>query len=234
MITKDAFFENVEISDTDKTRANIFLKSKGVFIHNKIKEKLKVFTKNKNNIKYAQIASIYRYDKRVRLVLYKYISYFEEYLRGIILDNYYKDYKQMSWIKPLKEKINKYKNLELALENLSFRDLIIQTKQIDNKIMPESFKNNSFLNKNLNSLRVFRNAVMHNKFLLFCIQFEECRLKEKPSGSTLRHNIYNLASFLPSEVSISLISDIDKCKDNKNNENDTAWELPEQFIIILD
>lgn len=234
MLTKDTFFENVEISDADKARANIFLKSKGVFIHNKIKEKLKVFTENKNNIKYTQIASIYRYDKRVRLVLYKYISYFEEYLRGIILDNYYKNYKQMSWIEPLKEKIKKYNDLELALENLSFRDLIIQIKQIDNKIMPECFKNNLSLNKNLNSLIVFRNAVMHSKFLLFCIQFEVCRLNGKPSGSTLRHNIYNLASFLPIEVSKSLISDVDRCKENRNNVNDTARELPEQFIIILD
>lgn len=235
MISKELFLQNLLVENDDISRLDDFLISKGIFIHNKIKEKLQSFIGSNKKITYSQIASIYRYDKRIRFVLYKYISYLEEYLRSIILDNYCynNNFNQDFWICKLKKEFNKYKNLEIALENLSFRDLTSQVIALPNELVPKTFKNNKYLKQNLNSLIDLRNSVMHNKFLLFHVGYKKCKFIDKPSGSTLRHNIYNLACFLPNNVSISLFDNINKCRENRNNQDDTKWDLPKQFIINM-
>ena len=119
------------------------------------------------------------------------------------------------------------------MEDLSFRCLIDQIKKLPESIKSKLFLYQKHLNKNLNSVIVLRNAVMHNKFLLFYLGFGVCYLNKKPSGSTLRHNIYNLASFLPYDVAKSFINDIQGCQNDKNDSNDTKWDLPEQFLIDL-
>lgn len=233
MLSREIFLHNLEVNKEDKERLEMFLKSKGLFIHNKIKAKIEAFTNNDEKIKYTQTASTYRYDKRIRLILYKYISYYEEYLRSILLNNFYNNLNQSFWIKQIKKKLESNLELEKILEDLSFRCLINQIKKLPESIKPKSFKHKKYLNQNLNSLIILRNAVMHNKFLLFYLGFEMCYLNRKPSGSTLRHNIYNLASFLPYDVAESFINDIQECQNDKNDSSDTKWDLPEQFLIDL-
>lgn len=96
------FYKNVEIDEADKPRAERALKSKGVEKHILIKEDLIVW-KESETIKYSQIASTYRYDKRIRNVLFKYISYLEEFYRAVILDNYHDKTKQRFWVDELKK-----------------------------------------------------------------------------------------------------------------------------------
>ena len=71
---EEEFYKNIIIYDEDKIRAEKSLKSKGVEKHILIKERLLNWSES-DSIKYEKIASTYRYDKRIRAVLFKYISY---------------------------------------------------------------------------------------------------------------------------------------------------------------
>ena len=127
------FFENLVIEENDRERAEKYLKAKGLFFHMQIKNKLLAWTEGQA-VRYSQIASYYRYDKRIRNVLYKYIAYLEEYYRAAILDIYFDNTNQQFWIKEIKEEIDKEIPLNTILEDLGFRKLIKQMKQMPDEI----------------------------------------------------------------------------------------------------
>ena len=60
------FFKGLEIEEEDKPRAEKALWSKGIEKHILIKEYLQAWSNN--SLRYSQIATIYRYDKRIRNV----------------------------------------------------------------------------------------------------------------------------------------------------------------------
>lgn len=234
---EEIFYHNLIISEEDLVRAANNLGSKGVEKHILIKEKLLNWSEN-SDIEYTKIASTYRYDKRIRIVLFKYISYLEEFYRGIILDNYLNDVKQKFWVKELREKLEEYNdNLNDSLEHLDFSSLLLQCQRLPYNIrelccLPKS----QHLKNNAIALKELRNAVMHNKFLLLYRGFEECYVKGVDAGKSanLKANILNLAQFLPTEVGKKCLSDINACKEDRNKENDTKWDLPSQIVISLD
>lgn len=228
------FFENLVIEENDRERAEKYLKAKGLFFHMQIKNKLLAWTEGQA-VRYSQIASYYRYDKRIRNVLYKYIAYLEEYYRAAILDIYFDNTNQQFWIKEIEEEIDKEIPLNTILEDLGFRKLIKQMKQMPDEIKRKcDFLDRTRLNENAEALIVFRNAVMHNKFLLMYRGFEKCYFGKGKNGSTLRDNIFNLISFLPQEVGVKLKEDINNCKKNRNREGETKWDLPQQAIVSLE
>ena len=113
----NVFFNNLIIDKDDMPRAMRNLKSKGIEKHIIIKDKLMAYSES-GMVRYTQIASIYRYDKRLRIVLYKYISFLEEWYRSIILDNYINKTKKMFKTEDLKEKLEEKSNLNDALEKM--------------------------------------------------------------------------------------------------------------------
>ena len=230
------FYQNLIISDEDKNRAAYSLKSKGVEKHILIKEKLLTWSED-SKIEYTKIASTYRYDKRIRYVLFKYISYLEEYYRAIILDNYINKVKQTIWIKELRDKLKEFENnLNDALEHLDFSSLLIQCQKLPRQQQNLcSFPKNKCLKANSIALKELRNAVMHNKFLLLYRGYEVCYVKGVDAGksASLKANILNLIQFLPQEVGKKCKKEINACKEDRNAENDTAWDLPSQIIITL-
>ena len=232
MDTKD-FFEGLEIEEKDKHKAEAYIKSKGLFAHMQIKNKMLAWSSDKT-IKYSQIASYYRYDKRIRIILYKYIAYLEEYYRAILLDNFSDSTEQNFWIKIIADKINSGIRLDIILENLGFRSLLNQIKLLPDNLKEYSFNYNKPIRKNIDALIELRNAVMHNKFLLMYRGFEMCYFAKGRKGSTLRDNILNLVNFLPEDVGVNCIKDINACKENRNTEKDTEWDLPEQAIVVIE
>ncbi|MCI8613130.1 MAG: hypothetical protein HFE48_05500 [Clostridia bacterium] len=231
------FYNNLIICDEDKIRAEKSLKSKGVEKHLLIKKRLLTWNKV-DSIEYEKIASTYRYDKRIRHVLFKYISYLEEFYRAIILDNYFNRIRQKFWIEEFKNKIEDFNhNLNDALEHIDFRVLLIQCQRLP-KLKRELclFPKSKFLKDNSFALKELRNAVMHNKFLLLYRGFEECYVNGVDDGksASLKANILNLIQFLPSEVGEQCIKDINACKEDRNKEGDTKWDLPSQVIISID
>ena len=198
-----------------------------------IKNKLLAWSSDKA-IKYSQIASYYRYDKRIRIILYKYIAYLEEYYRAILLDNFSDSTEQNFWIKIIADKINSGIRLDIILENLGFRSLLNQIKLLPDNLKEYSFNSNKPIRKNIDALIELRNAVMHNKFLLMYRGFSMCYFAKGRKGSTLRDNILNLVNFLPEDVGKNCIKDINACKENRNTEKDTEWDLPEQAIVVIE
>ena len=67
---KEVFYKNVIIDEADKARAELYLASKGVEKHIILKEKLFNWIEG-DQIEYSMIASTYRYDKRLRIILFK-------------------------------------------------------------------------------------------------------------------------------------------------------------------
>lgn len=127
---EEAFYNNLVINDEDKIRAEKSLKSKGVEKHLLIKEKLLAWNES-SEIEYTKIASTYRYDKRIRYVLFKYVSYLEEFYRAVILDNYVNRVKQKFWIEELQDKLIAFDyNLNDALEHIDFSALLIQCQRL--------------------------------------------------------------------------------------------------------
>lgn len=233
---EEVFYQNLIISDEDKIRAEKSLKSKGVEKHILIKERLLNWSTS-NSIEYEKVASTYRYDKRIRYTLFKYISYLEEFYRAVILDSYMLDVKQKFWIKDLREQLKAYgNNLNDALEHIDFSALLIQCQRLPKEIRSLcGFPNGKHLKENSIALKELRNAVMHNKFLLLYRGYDVCYVDgvDDNKSASLKANILNLIQFLPNEVDKQCAVDINACKENKNKEGDTNWNLPSQIVITL-
>lgn len=230
------FYQNLIVCDEDRIRIANYLKTKGIEKHILIKEKLLSWSES-GNIEYTKVASTYRYDKRIRLVLFKYLSYFEEFYRAIILDHYITKTRQSFWINELKEKLKEYSyNLNDALEHLDFASLLIQSQKLPKAIKELChFHSGKHLKDNSIALKELRNAVMHNKFLLLYRGFNECYVQCVDDGKSanLKANILNLIQFLPQEVGNQRKKDVNYCKEDRNKPNDTTWDLPSQIVITL-
>ena len=205
--------------------------------HILIKERLLNWS-DSESMEYEKVASTYRYDKRIRHVLFKYISYLEEFYRAVILDNYFIRTRQKFWVEEFQNKIEEFNyNLNDALENIDFRVLLIQCQRLPKKKRDMcGFPNDKHLRDNSFALKELRNAVMHNKFLLLYRGFEECYVIGVDGGKSanLKANILNLIQFLPPEVGGQCAKDINACKEDRNKESDTKWDLPSQVIISLE
>lgn len=233
---EELFYQNLIIDDADIIRAVKALKSKGIEKHILIKEKLLAWNES-NEIEYSKIASTYRYDKRIRNTLFKYISYLEEFYRAVILDNYIQDIEQEFWGTAVRLNLKRHNNnLNDALEHLDFYDLLKQCQKLPDKIKNDCLFSQEHLKRNLFALKELRNAVMHNKFLLLYRGYDVCYVNGVGAGKSanLKANILNLIQFLPTEVGEQCAKDINACKEDRNKEGDTKWDLPSQIVIAID
>ena len=233
---REEFYKNLIIDEEDKERAEKYLTSKGVEKHIILKEKLFNWIEG-DKIEYSLIASTYRYDKRLRNILFKYISYLEEFYRSVILDEYRYRVKKIQWIRDIKERLEEFDgDLNDALEHIDFSSLLIQTRmlpqRVTNKCLLPKTKN---LKENSIALKELRNAVMHNKFLLLYRGYETCYIDgvDDNKSSNLKANILNLISFLPKSVAEGCIRDINAAREEKENQLGTKWNLPPAAVIKL-
>ena len=233
---REEFYKNLIIDEEDKERAEKYLTSKGVEKHIILKEKLFNWIEG-DKIEYSLIASTYRYDKRLRYILFKYISYLEEFYRSVILDEYRYKVKKVRWVKDINDKLKEFGgDLNDALEHIEFSSLLIQTR-----MLPQRVKNKYLLPKTKNlkensiALKELRNAVMHNKFLLLYRGYETCYIDgvDGSKSSNLKANILNLISFLPEDVAEGCIRDINAAREEKENQLGTKWNLPPAAVIKL-
>lgn len=228
----DNFFENVVISDNEKEHAYKFLASKGIVKHILIKNHLLVWGE-KDSADYATIASTYRYDKRLRAILFKYISYLEEFYRGKLLDKYYYSVDSFEWMKEVRSCLRCFDNdLNRALEKIDFKTLILQIRKED-ALCKECFPNKKYLKSNCDALILLRNAVMHNKLLLLYKNFGKCFFDSTTGSSTLSSNIKNLINFLPNGPKEKCVEEINTCCSNRNDSTDCAWKLPSYLIVKI-
>ncbi len=232
---KQVFFENLIIDEEDKVRAERFLTSKGVEKHIILKEKLFNWIEG-DKIEYSMIASSYRYDKRIRLILFKYISYLEELYRSILLDGYRFNVKECVWIRDVQLQLDKYANdLNDALEHVDFSSLLIQIQKLPNSIKDKCGLPQRRTLENCKALKGLRNAVMHNKFLLLYRGYDVCYVEgvDANKSASFKANLLNLIQFLPKEVGRKCVLEINKCKEDDGEQNKTKWNLPEMLVVDL-
>ena len=228
------FFDNIEIKKEDILRAKQAIYSKGIEKHIIILEMLKPWVEEEK-VPYEYIASFYRYDKRLRKVLFVFISYLEEYYRSIILDKYRFDWSGLDSNRYLASLLHKHKDMDKALEKLDFSHLVNQIyKTRDAFVNIFVFPDSAHLKKNKDALIELRNCVMHNRFLLLYRGYKECYVDDAGlKSATLKDNIQNLINFLPKNTKEKCKAEINNCLIERNNENKTEWLLPSILCIVL-
>ncbi len=228
----DEFLSTIDISPNELNNAKRDLFSKGIENHKEIRDALYSFRRKK--VKYSEIASAYRYDKRIRFVLYRYISYIEEFFRARVVDFFVEcsnDEKSEIFIKK-KKPHNRIETVD-EIYALDFNNLSALLIKIPNFESLCKFPPNEHIKQNIKALIVLRNAVMHNRFLQFFNSYKPCFYKGVKQAATLRYNILNLMQFLPAEAAQKCKDEINKCKNYKNTQDDVKWNLPKEIIIDL-
>lgn len=204
----------------DEEDAKFYFRVKGMKFYQKLIDHLE---KTKSSITWQNVSSLFRYDKRLREKLYIYIATLEEYIRAFLSNKYENQPKQSFWQDGKNEKlkvrgrISKGEGVFEVLEQTDFNTLILQLKEIPEKVLSEMFENIDNIESDLRAVKELRNAVSHHAFLLD-YKFNECFFNGV-KGNSLEHNIKNLIQLLPKEYRLGkngdggIVKDIEKCKD---------------------
>ena len=111
-----------------------------------------ILKEHEEPVTWQNISELYRYDKRLLINLFQYLSFFEEYLRALVWNASETEYKKLS---------ERYLNDAV--------DLVIELK--DSVDCEAGFMNNLIANRDyINGLR---NRVSHNKIMLNYIKNEK-------------------------------------------------------------
>ncbi len=106
---------------------------------------VKLLKQNNIDVKWNTLKDTYRYDKRLLVNLFKYLSFFEEFLRAQIWNASSKAYGKV--------------------ENMGLRKIIDTTIELKSKINYPNFSLDNLI-KNKELLIELRNRVSHNKIIL--------------------------------------------------------------------
>lgn len=228
------FFSLINIKPEQTKAAKYFLNHRGIEENIIVANYLKSFTKRKPT--YEEVATAFRYDKRIRRVLYKYIGYIEETARSFISNkhkhlsdlpkNAYDNSRELF----IKYKLN-VSTFKVLSDNL-FSDCMSTISALpveEIRIVFPKLKNQ--ISRRIWALVTLRNQIGHNKFLLNNKQLNSIVSSDK----SLKANIINLYNFLPSKVKNGLIRDINECAKERDNKYDfqVKWVLISQIKIIL-
>ncbi len=234
-MTVEEFWDKIIISEEEKDASKYFLEYRGIAEH----ENVRVFLQSMKEtiVRYSEIATAFRYDKRIRRIIFKYVGFLEEYLRAYISNTYEKDIGKFDHSSKLNASLKKFSNLFLALSDLTFGQLINQVKKlsVDEKYSLFSYlkKVNLFNDINLDALIVLRNEVYHNRFLLDNKRLSVCKLGD--NNNSLWINLINLHNHLPENLQPNFLNEINVSKfcDKMPEKYQTKWNLPNNLIISI-
>lgn len=235
-MTKEQFWEQIDITEEEKLKSEIYLKYRGIDAHDNVRCFLQSLSCKK--VTYSSIATAFRYDKRIRRIIFKYIGFGEEAIRAYISNKYADDIESLHCIKELKNNLEEGKSLFESLSKLTFGELERQVENLSNADKIEIFSNYSDRLRNLkmdmSAVVRLRNEICHNRFLLDNRQLAKCNVGDK--NSSLWSNVVNLFNLLPNYMKNKFKSEIDKAKVETDNKFDsqTEWDLLPQLIISID
>ena len=179
MIDYNNFFKLVEIEDDEKPSAIEYIKYRGLIEHIKMAKHLSSFIIDRKPM-YKEVATVFRYDKRLRRIIYKYIGFLEEYFHSFICNNFASP-KEIGIVS--KQTTYDYCNSSLFSKTVD----IIWSLNAEQK--NELFENKNHLKKNLDALVRLRNVVSHNRSLLNYRDFKEVTLPSGEVGHSLLINV---------------------------------------------
>lgn len=235
-MTKEEFFDKIKITEEEKRKSEYFLKYRGIAAHEHVRQFLSSLTGNV--VSYSAIATTFRYDKRIRRILYKYIGFLEESIRAFISNNYDGKISEIKINRKKTIEVNQNNSLYKRLCELTFGELInqiIENQIIDTKKLFPQYENREKDFKNdLAALVTLRNEVSHNRFLLDCVRLPKCNVGDK--NNSLWANFINLGRLLPKQMQDSYVREIKEAQFATENiyENQTDWDLLPNIIITVD
>ena len=225
------FLDMVDCATEDIESARHYMDVRGVEEHLIVAEYLQNYKAGK--VSYREVATALRYDKRIRRILYKYIGYLEERIRAYISNRYSDKTNSLSLTDVIRKKLKK-KSLYESLSEISFGQLILQSKKLPVEEKEELYSIASVDDKKLDAIIELRNEVAHNRFLLHR-KFRPCKNAGYEEHS-LRANIINLYNHLPEEIRNSFARELKASSEFRENkwQYQTEWCLIEQIIIKID
>lgn len=223
MIIHNEFFKLVKIEDDEKPSALEYIKYRGLIEHINMAKYISSFTIDRKPT-YKEIASAFRYDKRLRRILYIYIGLLEEYYRSFICNNF-NSTKEIG--------IDSEKTLFNYCNSSLFSKIVDIIWSLSSQMKCELFENKNHLKKNLDALVKLRNVISHNITLLNYRDFKQVTLPNGETSSSLLANIKNLAFILPNSISDSFVLKINEAArlGEKKRNNQVEWNLP-SFIVL--
>lgn len=217
-------------SEPEKEKCINYLNLKGVSYHVILANYIGL--NRKGEIEYKKVETLYKYDKRVRNILYSYLSAFEEGIRAFISNRFSTSPERIKKLsKKIHDAIQGGSSLAKELEALEFLKLLNMTKKLTIKEKSVLFGTDENLNTNLDAIRVLRNAVSHHRQLFLYDDLNEC-IVDGENCDSLIHNIKNMHNLLPDYYKEFFKEDINKsCVDEK--EPNFKWLLPEKALLKL-
>ena len=236
-MTYEEFWKKIIISEEEKKKSIHYLQYRGIDEHDHVRQHLESFSGEK--VSYAEIATAFRYDKRIRRVLYKYIGLLEESIRAFISNTYSNKVDELKLSVTLDSNLKKHGTLFAALSELTFSQLITQVQKLHKTDKKELFayykKPNGLSNlaKDLYAVVALRNEVSHNRFLLDNRNLKTCSIGD--GNGSLWENIINLRNCLPESFRAQYAFDINDCtiKGKTDYSNQTQWVLIDSLVIRI-
>lgn len=215
-------------NDEEREKCSKYLDLKGIAYHVVLINNIGL---DKNGeITYKKISDLYKYDKRLRNRLYKFISAFEEQIRGFIANRYSAGLDSSLLGTKVNELLDSGSYITIALEELSFSELMNVVKELSEKDLNKLFPNvDQYLFKNLDAVRELRNAISHNKIILFYEEFESCYI-DGIEKKDLASNIKNLSNLIDEYYKQFLI---DSINDAVNDKRDKEFYVPKNFMVKI-
>ena len=221
----DTFFSLIEIKEEEKDSAKEFVKLRGLEEHILMAKHLASYM-SEGKPTYSEVATAFRYDKRIRRIVYKYIGLIEEYYRSFLCNNF---------SKPSELGIKTNKSLyDFCCDSL-FSKIVEIVWSLDDNYKSQLFESKVVLKKNLDALVRFRNAISHNRTLINYRDFKEVTLTNGEIGCSLLINIKNLLNLLPSPIKNSYREEINVASRTgvRKITNQVEWWLGSYLVIRI-
>ncbi|HHX70507.1 MAG TPA: Abi family protein [Gallicola sp.] len=215
-------------NDEERNQCNKYLDLKGVAYHVLLINKIGL--DNKGKISYKLVSDVYKYDKRLRNRLYKFLSAFEEQIRAFIANSYNHGLESLQLGELILTNLKSGSNIAYELEDLTFNQLLQIVENLNSKDLKRIFPNSDkYLLDNLKAIKELRNAISHHRILFLYDEYETCYINGKPYND-LSNNIINLKNLINEYYKQFLV---DSINDSVNDKRDNNYYIPQELIIKI-
>ena len=228
-ITKSSLMKKMIFSDEEeKQHCSKYLDLKGVAYHVLLINLIGLNEDGK--IRYKLISDVYKYDKKIRNRLYKFLSAFEEQIRAFIANSFNHGLSTLQLGDSINRNLKNGSNIAFELEDLDFGQLLQIVEKFTKKDLKRMFpKSDEHVIDNLKAVKELRNAISHHRILLLYDEFEKCYV-DGIEKRDLISNIKNLVNLIDDYYKQFLI---DAINGSTSDKRESAFFIPEKFIISL-
>lgn len=228
-ITKSSLMRKMIFNNTEEEKhCSKYLDLKGVAYHVVLINFIGLNDDGK--IKYKSISDLYKYDKRLRNRLYKFLSAFEEQIRAFIANSFNHGLSTLKLGDNITTNLKNGSNIAFELEDLDFGQLIQIVEKFTVKDLKRMFPNSDeHVIQNLRAIKELRNAISHHRLLLLYDDFETCYINGI-GLSDLTSNIKNLVNLISDYYKVFLV---DTINDAVNDKRDSTFTIPDSLAIHI-